>query len=65
MCGDRNFRPHYTQTKDYSFAVSAAFDTPVQTKGNLSWMPLLALADVEVREIGVLIFDWMLNVSES
>lgn len=63
MCGDRNFRPHYTQTEDYSFAVTAAFDTPVKTKGNLSPVPLLALTDVEMRECGVLIFGWVLNVS--
>lgn len=65
MCGDGNFRPHYTQTEDYSFAVTAAFDTPVKTKGSLSQMPLLALTDVETHEFGTLIFGWMLNVSMS
>lgn len=65
MCGDGNFRPHYTLTEDYFFAVTAAFDTPVKTKGNLSQMPLLALTDVEMHEFEVLIFGWMLNVSMS
>lgn len=65
MCGDGNFRPHYTQTEDYSFAVTAAFDTPVKTKGNLSQTPLLALTDVETHAFGTLIFGWMLNVSMS
>lgn len=40
MCGDGNLRPHYIQTEDYPFAVSAAFDTPVETKGSLSRVPL-------------------------
>lgn len=40
MCRDGNFRPHYIQTEDYSFAVSVAFDTPVETKGSLSQVPL-------------------------
>lgn len=65
MCRDGNFRPHYTQTEDYSFAVTAAFDTPVKTKGNLSQTPLLALTDVETHEFGTLIFGWMLTVSTS
>jgi hypothetical protein len=56
MCGDGNFRPHYTQNEDYSFAVTAAFDTPVKMKGNLSLIPLLALTDVGMHEFGVLIF---------
>lgn len=51
--------------QDYSFAVTAAFDTPVKTKGSLSQMPLLALTDVEMHEFGTLIFGWMLNVSMS
>lgn len=52
MCGDGNFRPHYTQTEDDSFAVTAAFDMPVKTKGNLSQAPLLALTDVECMSLG-------------
>lgn len=65
MCGDGNFRPHYTQPEDYPFAVSVVFDTPVKTKGSLSPMPLWALTDVEVREFRVFILGWMLNVSKS
>ena len=65
MCGDGNFRPHYTQTEDDSFAVTAAFDTPGKMKGNLSQAPLLALTDVEMYEFGVLIFGWTSNVSMS
>lgn len=63
MCGDGHFRPHYTQTEDDVFAGTAAFDTPVKTKGDLSQTPLLALTDVEMHEFGALIFGWVLNVS--
>lgn len=65
MCGDGNFRPHYTQTEDDVFAVTVAFDTSVKTKGDLSQTPLLALTDVEMHEFGALIFGWVLNVSMS